>query len=717
MSRRLAAVLFAVLALVAAWARGASFFRDDDEHVKASLVTAEASVQPGRAFTVALKLEHQPGWHTYWIHAGTGYPTSLKWELPPGWTAGDIQWPTPEKILDRTGAITGNGYHGTVYLPVTLTPPKDLKVGENVTLRAKADWLMCEKECIPGAADVSVTLPVKAEVPTADPAEGAAVAAAVGALPRAESPWVVQAARAGKTVFVRLTLPMVSVYIPRPKAPWFFSDRDFVAYDQPQIIRQEPLARGRNFPGVNSPADASYVFELSLSPSADKGITRLTGVMRTEESWAWGDTVLSGLKIDVPLVEPAELGLNVAALSAPAAPLPADGLAGTLALALLGGLILNLMPCVFPVLGIKILGFARQAGEDRRKVARHGLVFAGGVLVSFWALAGALATLRAGGEQLGWGFQLQSPGFVFALAAVMLVFALNLSGVFEFGLGATGAGGSLQSQQGYTGSFFSGVLATVVATPCSAPFLAPALGAALALPLAESFGVFTAVGVGLSTPYLLLSVFPGAVKKLPRPGAWMETLKQFLAFPLYATAGLLLWVLAGQVDADAQFNAVLGLTVVALGVWAYGKLAVPGAASSRARLGFVVGAALLAAGAWLGWPQRAAVEWEPWSAERVAALQKEGRPIYVDFTARWCATCQTNKKLVFHDAGVLRAVREKKVALLRADWTNRDPVITAELAKWGRAAVPFNLVYLPGAAEPKVLPEVLTPGVVLEALK
>lgn len=211
-------------------------------------------------------------------------------------------------------------------------------------------------------------------------------------------------------------------------------------------------------------------------------------------------------------------------------------------------------------------------------------------------------------------------------------------------------------------------------------------------------------------------MFPGAVKLLPRPGAWMETLKQFLAFPLYATAGLLLWVLAGQVDADAQFNAILGLTVVALGVWAYGKLAAPGSTPKRARLGLAVSAALLAAGGWLGWPQRAAVEWEPWSAERVAALQKEGRPIYVDFTARWCATCQTNKKVVFHDADVLRAVREKKVALLRADWTNRDPAITAELAKWGRAAVPFNLVYLPGAAEPKVLPEVLTPGVVVEAL-
>ena len=707
MFRRLAAllpVLLTVLALAATEGRGASFFRDEDEHVKASLVAdSRYAVQPGQAITVALRLEHQPGWHTYWIHAGTGYPTSLKWDLPPGWTAGDIQWPTPEKILDRTGAITGNGYTGTVYLSVTLTPPKDLKVGEEVTLRAKAAWLMCEKECIPGEADVAITL--KAANSASGTGNGENVGPQFVRFLRIYSnlPSEFEASRAkatlsGNMVTLRINLnnPFFAQFSPRaPIEPWFFGDKDFIAYDQPQIFHSE--------------SESVYVFKLKLSTSADLGIKRLTGVLRTESDWRGPVSFspappIQGLLIDVPIMPET-------------APLPAGSLAGTLVFALLGGLILNLMPCVFPVLGIKILGFARQAGEDRRKVARHGLVFTGGVLVSFWVLAGALVALRAGGEQLGWGFQLQSPAFVFSLAAVMLVFALNLSGVFEFGLGATAAGGSLQSKQGYTGSFFSGVLATVVATPCSAPFLAPALGAALALPTAESFAVFTAVGVGLSAPYLLLSVFPGAVKKLPRPGAWMETLKQFLAFPLYATAGVLLWVLAGQVDADAQLNAVLGLTVVALAVWAYGRLAAPGAAAVRARLGLAAGAVLLVTGGWLGWPAKTEIQWESWSAERVAALQKEGRPIYVDFTARWCATCQTNKKIVFHDADVLRAVREKKVALLRADWTNRDAVITAELARWGRAAVPFNLIYAPGTVEPKVLPEILTPGIVLEALR
>ncbi len=688
--------LLALLAFAAGEGRGASFFRDDDEHVKASLVAAEASVQPGRAFTVALKLEHAAGWHTYWKYPGTGLPTTLKWDLPPGWTAGDIQWPTPEKIIDAKGTITGNGYTGTVYLPVTLTPPKDWKASESVTLRAKAVWLMCEKECIPGEANVSVTLPTTFDAGVINFPPGWVADVANASLPRLAEGWQVQATQVGKTVTLRLAVPSGT---PAPREAWFFGDKDFIAYDKPQVFRTEGA-------GV-------FVLDLALSASADVLTKRLTGVLRTKDGLLSGKLPFaSGLMIETPIT----LGV------APAGTLPGGGMAGTLALALLGGLILNLMPCVFPVLGIKILGFVHQSGADRRKVVRHGFIFTAGVLLSFWALAGALAALRSGGEQLGWGFQLQSPAFVFALAAVMLVFALNLSGVFEFGLGATAVGGSLQTKQGYAGSFFTGVLATVVATPCSAPFLAPALGAALALPTGQSFLVFTAIGVGLSAPYLLLSIFPGAVKKLPRSGAWMETFKQFMAFPLYATVGALVWVLVGQVDAEAQLNAILGLTVVALATWAYGRLArAPStgsgqAGSRRVRFGIVAGAVLLAAGAWLGWPQRAAIEWEPWSAERVAALQKEGRPVYVDFTARWCATCQTNKKIVFHDAEVLRAVRDKKVALLRADWTNRDEAITAELARWGRAAVPFNLVYLPGMAEPKVLPEVLTPGIVIEAL-
>jgi thiol:disulfide interchange protein DsbD len=339
--------------------------------------------------------------------------------------------------------------------------------------------------------------------------------------------------------------------------------------------------------------------------------------------------------------------------------------------------------------------------------------------VSFWVLAGILAVLRAGGSHLGWGFQLQSPAFVFGLAAAMLAFALNMSGVFEFGLTATGIGSNLQSKSGLLGSFLTGALATVAATPCAAPFLAPALGAALALSTAQSFAIFTVIGIGLSTPYLLLSAFPAAVNVLPRPGAWMETFKQAMAFPLYATVAYLVWVLAGQLPETGLLSSLFGLVLVAMGVWAYGRWNAPGSSPGRARFGMAACAILLASGAWAGWPTPAEatdISWEKWSPDAVEKLRSENRMVYVDFTARWCATCQANKRLVFHSDEVLRVFREKHIATLRGDWTSKDPQITAELAKYHRAAVPFDVIWVPGKAEPILLPEILTASVVLGAI-
>jgi thiol:disulfide interchange protein DsbD len=393
-------------------------------------------------------------------------------------------------------------------------------------------------------------------------------------------------------------------------------------------------------------------------------------------------------------------------------------------------LILNLMPCVFPVLGIKILGFVNQSGSDKGKVVKHGLVFTLGVLLSFWALAGLLLVLRSGGAQLGWGFQLQSPAFVFGMAVFMLIFALNMSGLFEVGLAATGAGANLQMKEGYAGSFFTGALATLVATPCSAPFLAPALGAALTLSPFESLLVFTAIGVGLSAPYLLLSIFPQAIKMLPRPGAWMETFKQFMAFPLYATVGWLLWVLAAQTSGDdyGLLMIAFGFVLVAMAAWAYGRFGQAHGKPARQMAGRLSALALLVAGLWTGWPKdvQAApapgatagyqVTWEKWSPAAISAAQAAGKFVYVDFTARWCATCQTNKATVFHSDDVLAEFGKKGVVLLRGDWTNKDPAITAELARWNRSAVPFNLIYAPNKPDPVILPELLTPGKVLDAL-
>jgi thiol:disulfide interchange protein DsbD len=671
--------------------------------VHASLVSSETSVQPGRPFTVALHLVHEAGWHTYWLNPGTGIATTLEWKLPPGWKAGEIQWPSPEVLTDDKGGVTGNGYEGDLLLPVTLNPPADLRPGSRVTLAATADWLMCRDVCKPGEEAVSLSLPVAENAPAPDPQWGARISGVIDALPRNDASWSLTATRQGKTVVLRATPAAANAASHPPRNPHFFSDDNLVAYEQPQAVADD----GRG----------GIALTLAISPDGPVKAVRLLGVLTSGNGWA-PDGSRPGLRVEVPLGEglpaasQAGAGLGAAAGSS-------RGLAATLLLAFAGGLILNLMPCVFPVLGIKVLGFVNQAGKERSKVVLHGLVFGAGVVLSFWVLVGILIALRAGGDQLGWGFQLQSPVFVFGLSAVMLVFALNLSGVFEFGLGATAIGSGLQSRTGLGGSFFTGVLATLVATPCSAPFLAPALGAALTLSPVEAFLVFTVIAIGLSTPYLLLSIFPGAVRVLPRPGAWMETFKQFMAFPIYATVGYLLWVIAGQVSEYGLLGVFIGLVLIAMGAWAYGRWHGVGASSVRARFGLLAAALLIALGAWTGWPKPAAptdITWEKWSPEALGKLRGDGRIVYVDFTARWCATCQANKRVVFHSDEVLRTFREKGIATLRGDWTNKDPQISAELARYNRNAVPFDLIWLPGKNEPVILPEILTPGIVLRAV-
>ncbi len=588
----------------------APLFGATPSHVQASLVAADASIQPGKPFTVALRFVHDPHWHTYWLNPGTGLATSLTWKLPPGFTAGDIQWPAPNVLKDHTGSIVGNGYEGELFLPVTITPPADLKPGSTVELSASAEWLMCEEVCMPGSADVKLSLPVSAGAPTPDPKWGAKIRAMVAGLPRADATWIVTATRDSKNVMLVVT-PTGSAAGPAggPRDLHFFADDNLVAYELPQDVKDH--------------GQRGFILTLPVSPDAPKDATLLHGVLTSENGWL-ADGTLRGLRVDLPFSgasgPPAATSTQPGSHSSASSPPPAasGGLAGTLLLALIGGLILNLMPCVFPVLGIKILGFVNQAGHERGKVVAHGLVFALGVLLSFWTLAGILAVLRAGGSHLGWGFQLQSPAFVFALAAGMLAFAMNMSGVFEFGLSATSVGGSLQTKSGLAGSFFTGVLATIVATPCSAPFLAPALGAALALSTLQSFAIFTAIAIGLATPYLLLSIFPGAVKVLPRPGMWMETFKQFMAFPLYATVGYLIWVLAGQTSDEGLQSVLFGLVLIALGVWVYGRWTAPGASAGRVRFGIAGLVVLAIAGLWLGWPQNAAA--------KTAAAQASGAP-------------------------------------------------------------------------------------------
>jgi thiol:disulfide interchange protein DsbD len=665
--------------------------------VEAELVPAVAGVQPGQPFEVALRLAHDPEWHSYWIYSGTGYPTTIKWTLPPGWRAGDIQWPVPRVLKDAHGAITGNGYDGEVFLLVTLTPPAGLAPGINVTLQAAVEWLMCKEVCMPGDAKLELTLPVVSGPTPPDAQWGAKLAAAHGQLPHASAGWQFTATRATKTVTLTFRPPAGTAFTPADFH--FFADDGLIAYDQPQPVR--------------AGTDGAFVMDLTIDSAGPQNPTRLYGVLALAKGH------VPGVRVEVPFnAADAAQGSKFQVPGSKMAGGAGSSFLGTLVLALAGGLILNLMPCVFPVLGIKILGFVNQAGADRRKVTRHGLVFAAGVLISFWVLASLLIALRAAGRELGWGFQLQEPGFVFALAVLLLVFALNLSGLFEVGLSATGVGAQLQMKSGYTGSFFTGVLATVVATPCSAPFLAPALGAALTLSPVESLAVFTAIAVGLCVPYLLLSLFPGAVRFLPKPGAWMETFKQLMAFPLYATVGFLVWVLAAQTPDTGLLQVLFGLVLVAMAAWAYGRWTQHGGSPARRRFGAALAAVLFGLGVAWGYPRAPSQEivWQTWSPEAVTQLRAEGKVIYVDFTARWCATCQSNKALVFSSAKVRAALRQHGVVLLRADWTNKDPRITEALAGFHRSAVPFDLIYAPGHDAPVILPELLTPDLVLDAL-
>jgi thiol:disulfide interchange protein len=380
---------------------------------------------------------------------------------------------------------------------------------------------------------------------------------------------------------------------------------------------------------------------------------------------------------------------------------PERSFAGYLLFAFIGGLILNIMPCVFPVLGIKVLSVVQQAGEDKKHVLMHGLIYTLGILVCFWALGGLVVAFGK-----AWGFQLQSPGFVFALCAFFMIFSLSMAGVFEIGASAVGVGQGLQAQEGLTGSFFSGLLAVVVATPCSAPFLGSALGYAVTLPALQALVMFSMIGLGLASPFLLMALFPALVSALPRPGAWMESFKQGLSFLLFGTVGFLLWVLTGMVQGQPLLFSMLGLVLIAMGCWIYGRWCLPHKKARTRQVALLLALLSVAGGLWAGWPMKED-KWAEWSPEKVAELRAAGVPVYIDYTAQWCVTCQVNKRIYKNEA-LKKLIADKKVALLKADWTNEDPRITQALSDLGKAAVPVNVLYVPGRDEPVVLPELLS---------
>ena len=680
------------LAVIIVSASGQSSEAIFDRHVEAVLISENTHIQPGQPFRVGLLLKHDPEWHTYWKSSATGYATSIEWFLPEGFTAGSIAWPTP-KVYEFQG-WTEYVYEGETLLSVIITPPADLSQSE-VQIKFSAEWLMCKDICVPGSMESVLTLPVKNTPPLPAKDWSNQFKTLQDHLPATPSGLSIQAWKSGSSISLEIKGKSL------PDSVFFFNDQS--------IIKPES--------GKADAIDDSITLNLALDDSVESFPPRLTGVLKAKDGWAEVDGN-KAIIIDVPLAD------SVAATDS-----PTTSWIGILFLAFVGGLILNLMPCVFPVLGIKIMGFVNQAGESRSKVVAHGLVFSGGVLLSFWILASVLLILRSSGNQLGWGFQLQSPGFVLTLAMLLFAFALNMSGLFEVGQSAIGIGSGLTAKSGLIGSFFSGVLATVVATPCAAPFLAPALGAALALPPLASLTVFTFIALGLAMPYLLLSSFPSLIRWLPKPGAWMETFKQFMSFLLYATVAYLVWVLAGQLTDEGGFSsfsllkALLSLVLLAFALWIYGRWAAFHKPKSTRYKAFAATAIMIFAslGIGLSGTQRISsdgnvVKWDKWEPGKAANLASEGNIVYVDFTARWCVTCQTNKASVFSSKEVLQKIADEGVILLKADWTHQDPRISEALAKYNRSAVPFNLVYGPELEEPLILPEFLTPGAVLEAL-
>jgi len=691
---------------------------DASPNSDAFLIPEVASIQPGTPFTVAIRFQMDPGWHNYWRNAGdSGLPTTVEWDLPAGFRAGEIQWPYPERIVAYP--LVDYGYSHEVALLVEITPPRDLRVGSSVKLAARVDWLICERVCLPAYEEVEAQLPVKAEAPAPDPAWTDLFAATRNRLPREVPGWTLSAevTEGGYQLHVRNG----ARGRPVPEEIYFYpAQKNVVAHSKPQ---------------ERTPAEGGFNLDLAGSPYATQPITPLRGVLVAEGGGSWdADGGVVAMAVDVPVegappppAETQDAG-EAGEAGVAGATVPAAGgdltLMLALAFAFFGGILLNLMPCVFPVLSLKILGAAGQGGVDRRTVRNQGLVFGLGVVLSFLSLAGALVALRAGGAGLGWGFQLQSPFFVAAMAGLFFAIGLNLMGVFEVGAALTRLGSRPGAPSGYGESLASGVLATVIATPCTAPFMGAALGFALTRSVPETLLIFGLLGLGMALPYVVLSMAPGLLERLPRPGAWMETMKQILAFPMFATVIWLVWVFGQQAGVGGATYLLMALLLVGAAGWMVGRwhrTDLRSGVMARALSVIVLALAVLAVvkGSAQEPPISAVREdWLAFSPEELARTVEAGQPAFVDFTAAWCLTCQVNERLVLSTETVMGAFRNRNVALFKADWTRQDPVITAALEGLGRSGVPVYVLYsgLPGS-EPVVLPAILTQEIVVGALE
>ncbi|WP_231495437.1 protein-disulfide reductase DsbD family protein [Hylemonella gracilis] len=685
---------------------------------------APEGVVPGQTLWAGLRITHAKDWHTYWKNPGdSGLPTELQWTLPPGITAGAIDWPVPRKFaIGSTDPLINYGYDDTVLLPVPLTVAADFRAapGQNeLTLQLQASWLICRSECIPEEGRYTLRIPLRGATTMDAAAFAAARQVRPRALPLGASRLDIEGQALKLTVAglpdrlhgQRLDAFPETAEVLNPSAPWT------QAWQGGLWTATLPISHQRSASPTVLPVVLSVALDPSTHGNAREG-WRLELPVRQPWPEAAAPTAIS------PALQAAlDANRAVANLAPPmpAAP-PASSLTflAALALAVLGGLILNLMPCVLPILAIKVLGFAQHA-QDRRALRLGGLAYTAGVLLSVLALGLVLLGLRGAGESLGWGFQLQSPAMVAALAALFTVIALNLAGLFEFGQMAPGRLAALQARHPMLDALLTGVLAVVVASPCTAPFMGAALGLAATLPAHQALAIFAALGLGLALPYLVASFIPAVARLLPRPGLWMLTLRRMLAFPMLLTVVWLVWVLGHQSGVDGAATLLVLLVLLSALIWAL---------TLHGRTRLLLAALLLITSGWFAatfgpsmftpttpssQAQSGDEHWQAWSPAREQALLAEGRAVFVDYTAAWCVTCQVNKRTTLNDAQVLKAFTARNVVLLRADWTRRDPAIGAALTALGRSGVPVYVLHRPGVA-PLVLSELLSPGEVQRAL-
>ncbi|MES2724212.1 MAG: thioredoxin family protein [Pseudomonadota bacterium] len=692
----------AALTLAAAFAFPVMAAPVQTGHIEAELVARDQGVTPGGTVHVALRQKIQKGWHTYWRNSGdSGDATRISWTLPAGWTAGEFVWATPSR--QPTGPLMNYGYQGEVLLPVAVTAPASARPGDTVTLKAAVAFLVCADICVPEDAVLTLDLPVVAAAPQPDAKWAGPITKALDAAPKP----------AGLTAtFVKgegaLKLAVAGTVLKGADEAYFYPFKSTV------IDHAKPQALERGPEGLTLTLSPGYDFTQGTPPTALEGVLSLGGK-------AYELTAAEG---------PPPVGTSGLGPPPAKAPIAGEGLGLALAFvyALLGGLVLNLMPCVFPILAMKATSLAGHAHE--RSAARaQGLAFLAGVLATFLALAGVLIAIRAGGSAVGWGFQLQSPVVVAGLALLMLAVALNLSGLFEVGTSLQGVGTGLASRQGLAGAFFTGALAVVVAAPCTAPFMGPALGWALTQSAPVALAVFLGLGLGFAAPFTLAAFAPALLAKLPKPGPWMETFKKLMAFPMYGAAAWLVWVLTIQAGEMGLARVLAAAVVLALAAWVLG-LAQRRQATGGKLLALAAVGAVLAIGAFVlvlvpaySVATSTSAEAAPgsipeavYSPEAVAEARAAGKPVFVNFTAAWCVTCQVNEKVAFATAEAAEAFTRTGAVYLKADWTRKDAVIAAELARHGRAGVPLYLVYGVKSPDPVILPQFLTPAMVAKAL-